>query len=143
VRQTQYDYLWVLTAASPDSGNAVGLISPALNAKVINTFLQQMSREVPADVHAVLIWDGAGYHTAGEVKPPPNITLLRLPPCSPQLNPIENLWHYLRSHCWSNRSYGDYDALFEAATTAWRKVCLDADLLKTVCAAPYVNERAD
>jgi transposase len=145
VRQTQYDYLWVLTAASPDSGNAVGLIAPSLNAKVINTFLRQMSRELPVDVHAVLIWDGAGYHTAGEVEAPPNVTLLRLPPCSPELNPIENLWHYLRSHCWSNRSYRDYDELFDAATDAWRRVCLNDELIKGVCAAPYLsaNERAD
>lgn len=80
VRQTQYDYLWVLTAACPGSGQSVGLISPTLNAKVINLFLEQMSHELKPDVHAVLIWDGAGFHTAGEVKVPENITLLKLPP---------------------------------------------------------------
>ena len=143
VRQTQYDYLWVLTAACPASGQSVGLISPSLNAGVINVFLAQMSRELPPDVHAVLIWDGAGFHTAGAVRVPANITLLKLPPYSPELNPVENLWHYLRSHHWSNRSYRDYDELFEAATEAWRAVCLDDDLMKTVCAAPYVRERAD
>jgi len=142
IRQTQYDYLWVLTAAAPASGASIGLISPSLNAKVINTFLEQMSRELAEDVHALLIWDGAGYHTANQVKPPANITLLQLPPCSPELNPIENLWHYLRSHHWSNRSYDDYDALFDAATQGWRKVCLDAELIKTVCSAPYLSERA-
>ena len=143
VRQTQYDYLWVLTAACPGSGQSIGLISPALNAKVINVFLKQMSRELKPDVQAVLIWDGAGFHTASEVKVPDNITLVKLPPYSPELNPIENLWHYLRSHHWSNRFYRDYDALFEAATDAWRKVCMNDELIKTVCSAPYILERAD
>ena len=139
VRQTQYDYLWVLTAACPGSGQSIGLISPTLNAKVINLFLTQMSRELAPDAHAVLIWDGAGFHTAGEVQVPTNITLLKLPPYSPELNPIENLWHYLRSHHWSNRFYRDYDALFDAAAHAWRAVCLNDELIKTVCAAPYLQ----
>jgi putative transposase len=133
----------VLTAACPASGQSVGLVSPSLNAGVINLFLAQMSRELPADVHAVLIWDGAGFHRAGAVRVPANITLLKLPPYSPELNPVENLWHYLRSHHWSNRSYRDYDELFDAATQAWRVVCLDHDLIKTACAAPYIRERAD
>lgn len=141
VRQTQYDDLWVLTAASPQSGQSIGLISPTLNAQVINLFLEQMSRELKPDVHAVLIWDGAGFHTAGEVKVPENIMLLKLPPYSPELNPIENLWHYLRSHHGSNRFYPDYDELFDAATQAWRAVCLNDELIKTVCSAPYIMER--
>jgi transposase len=145
IRQTQYDYLYVLSSACPSTGESVGLISPTLNAKVVNIFLDQMSRELAADVHAVLIWDGAGYHTANEVKVPENITVLKLPPYSPELNPIENLWHFLRSHHWSNRFYADYDELFEAATQAWRRVCLNPTVVKTVCAAPYLAaaERAN
>ncbi len=110
----------------------MGLLSPTLNAKVVNLFLAQMSQELPADVHAVMVWDGAGYHTARELKIPPNITILKLPPYSPELNPIENLWHYLRSHHWSNRFYKDYDALFDAAGEAWRKVCLNESRIRTV-----------
>jgi transposase len=66
------------------------------------------------------------------------VTLVQLPPYSPELNPIENLWHYLKSHYWSNRNYTDYDALEDAA---WQTAVLDQDLMKTVCAAPYL-ERA-
>lgn len=143
VRQTQYDYLWVLSAACPGTGQSIGLISPSLNAGVINLFLEQMSRELAPNVHAVLIWDGAGYHTARAVRVPANITLVKLPPYSPELNPVENLWHYLRSHHWSNRFYVSYDDLFDAATAAWRVVCLDEALIQTVCAAPYLPERAN
>ena len=55
---------------------------------------------------------------------------------SPELNPIENLWHYLKSHFWSNRAYADDEELEQAAIDAWHKAVLDADLMQTVCAAP-------
>ena len=64
---------------------------------------------------------------------------MKLPPYSPELNPIENLWHYLKSHFWSNRAYDDYDALEQAAVDAWEKAVLDPELMKTVCAATYLN----
>jgi hypothetical protein len=49
----------------------------------------------------------AGFHIAKALRVPENITLGQLPPYSPELNPIENLWHYLKSHFWSNRAYTD------------------------------------
>ena len=74
------------------------------------------------------------------LKIPDNVTLVPLPAYSPELNPIENLWHYLKSHFWSNRAYQDYDALEEAAMAAWqRRAVLDTELMKTVCAAPYLK----
>ncbi len=108
---------------------------------MVNTFLEQFSRTLADDEHAVLIWDGAGFHTSGFLKTPSNVTVLRLPAYSPELNPVENLWHYLKSHFWSNRAYDDYEALEAAAVSAWRTAVLDAALIKTVCAAPYI-ERA-
>ena len=142
VRQTEYQYLWVIGAVCPETGHAEGLLSPQLNTKIVNEFLAQFARTLPADEQAVMIWDGAGFHVAKELCVPENVTLVRLPPYSPELNPIENLWHYLKSHFWSNRAYDDYDALEQAAVDAWEKAVLDPELMKTVCAAHYLN-RAD
>jgi transposase len=141
VRQTEYEYLWVIGAVCPETGHAEGLLSPKLNTEMINVFLSQFAATLPADEHAVMVWDGAGFHRSGQLTVPPNITLIQLPPYSPELNPIENLWHYLKSHFWSNRSYEDYDALQSAAIAAWRTAVLDTDLMKTVCAAPYTQTR--
>ena len=134
IKQTQYDYLYVFSAVSPETGDACGLISSHVNTDVMNAFLEQFSRELPADVHAALILDRAGWHVAGALKVPENITLIHLPPKSPELNPVENLWHYLRSHYWSNRLYQTWDDLKFAATDAWRRVCLVPELIKSVCA---------
>jgi len=142
VRQTQYDYLYVLGAVCPGTGQSVGLLAPHLDTAMVNHFFEQFAQELGADVHAVLVWDQAGYHTAKALKVPPNVSLIALPPYSPELNPVENLWHYLRSHHWSNRCHQDYDDLTKAATHAWRHACLNADLMKTVCAVPYLT-RAD
>jgi transposase len=139
VRQTEYEYLWVLGAVCPETGHAEGLLSPQLNTKIINLFLQQFSATIPEGEHAVMIWDGAGFHTSKQLQIPGNVTLVQLPAYSPELNPIENLWHYLKSHFWSNRAYQDYDALEKAAMAAWQKAVLDTELMKTVCAASYLK----
>ena len=140
VRQTQYGYLYVLTAVCVGTGAASGLISPALNVGVVNLFLEQFARELPAGAHAVLVWDGAGFHTGNGLVVPPGVSLIQLVPYSPELNPVENLWHYLRSHYWSLRVYRDYEALEAAAMTAWRAVCLAPELVRSICAAPYVSD---
>ena len=139
LRQTEYEYLWVLGAVCPETGHAEGLLSPQLNTKIINIFLQQFSQTIPAEEHGVMVWDGAGFHTSKQLKVPDHVTLVQLPAYSPELNPIENLWHYLKRHFWSNRAYQDYDALEEAAMAAWQRAVLDTELMKTVCAAPYLK----
>lgn len=139
VKQTQYGYLYVLTAVCATTGMASGLITPTLNVAVINIFLAQFSGELPPGVHAILVWDGAGYHTSPDVTVPANVSVIQLVPYSPELNPVENLWHYLRSHYWSLRVYADIEALEDAAMSAWRRVCLIPKLVKTICSTSYAN----
>jgi hypothetical protein len=130
----------VIAAACPATGAATGILMPGLDTDVINVSLGEFSRQLAADVHAVLIWDGAGYHRSGSLELPGNVTLMRLPPYSPELNPIENLWHYLRSHYWSNRSYPDWEALKEAASEGLLAVGTNAARIRSVCAAPFLGE---
>lgn len=136
IRQTEYQSLWVLGAVCPDTGQAEGLLSPRLNTQVVNLFLEQFSASLAPQDQAVMIWDGAGFHRSKQLRVPDNITLLSLPAYSPELNPIENLWHYLKSHYWSNRAYADYDALEQAALDAWQHAVLNPERMKSVCATP-------
>jgi transposase len=114
-------------------------LAPSINVTTVNAFLREFSRELSEDVHAVLIWDQAGFHTASDIKVPENITIILLPPYSPQLNPVERLWQYLRQHYWSNRIYANYNALLEAATEAWHRVCLNPPNIKSICRTTYVE----
>jgi transposase len=139
IRQTRYEYLYVFSAVCPESGDATGLITPNVNTGTMNAFLEQFARELPPDVHAAVVLDRAGWHTAGSLGVPANVTLMLLPPKSPELNPVENLWHYLRSHYWSNRLYETWEDLKQAATAAWRAVCLVPELLRSICADTAVR----
>jgi putative transposase len=142
VRQNGRQWLYVLMAVCAATGTASALIMPELNTAVVNLFLEPFSQGLPTGVHAVLIWDGAGFHTGKDLVVPGNVSLIRLPPYSPELNPVEDLWHDLRSHHWSNREYEGYLGLQEEAIRSVRAVCLDAEKLKTICNADYVNRRA-
>jgi len=138
LRQTKYEWLYVIGAVCPQTGQSIGLLSPYINAEIMNIYLQQFSRELALNVHAVLIWDRAGFHKSKELRIPGNVTIIPLPSYSPELNPVENLWHYLRSHYWANLAYVDYDDLRYAAVEAWQKTALDPEIIKSVCRARYV-----
>jgi hypothetical protein len=85
----------------------------------------------------------AARRATGSCRQQANRTLIPLPPCSPELNGGENLWRYLRSHCWSNRAYRDDDELFVVAETSWCQHGLDTDLIKSVCVVCFVCANND
>jgi transposase len=128
-----------LATVCPSNGQTAGLLSPYIDARIINIFLQQFSKQLADDVHAVLIWDQAGFHRSKELIVPDNISIIELPAYSPELNPTENLWQYFRGHYWSNRSYDGYDDLRQAAVEAWQKSALNPEIIKSVCRAKYVE----
>jgi transposase len=140
-KQTAYGNLHVLTAVGPATGQAEGLISPRLNAAVVPLFLDGLAATIPHGTHIMLVWDGAGYHVAGELRAPPNITPVTLPPYSPELNPVERLWLYLRQHHGSNRTYPDVEAVEEAAVTGWRSVGLNEAKVRSICRCDYLEPR--
>jgi transposase len=140
-RRNGRESLYVLTATCAASGAAFGLIMPELNTAVVNQFLEEFARQLAPGARAVLLWDNAPYHAGGDLVVPANVSRIGLLPYSPELNPVEDLWHYLRARRWSNRVYADHDALLEAASEAWCKVCLDPEKIRSICAAPYLDRR--
>jgi len=140
VRQTKYEWVYLYAAVEPATGESVALLAPNVDAGTFNVFLRMLAEELKPGEHAVLILDGAGWHKSKSLVVPASVTCLLLPPYSPELNPVENLWHYLRSHHLSNRAYADYDDLLDAGSQAWRR--LTPDVIKSVCRCPYL-ERAE
>lgn len=74
-------------------------------------YLDEISSQVTSGAHAVLILDHAGWHTTENLAVPPNITLLPLPPTSPEFNPEENIWQFIRDNWLSNRTFKSYDVI--------------------------------
>ena len=93
---------------------------PAANTDMMSLHLAEISACVAPEAQVALVIDGAGWHQpGGRLKVPQNITLLHLPPYSPELNPVENVWAYLRSNKLSNRVFDTYEAIVDACCDAW------------------------
>jgi putative transposase len=82
--------------------------------------LAEISTQIAPGAHAVITLDGAGWHQqGGKLRVPDNISLLPLPPYSPELNPQENIWQFLRQNYLANRVFETYAALVDACCEAW------------------------
>ena len=118
-RDSRYDWAYIFGAVCPERAVGVGLVMPHADSEAMNLHLREISRAIAPQAHAVLVLDGAGWHVSGALKPPDNVTLLCLPPYAPELNPVENVWEYLRQNKLAIRVYDNYDAIVEACCTAW------------------------
>ncbi len=124
-RQTKdqrYQSAYIFGAICPARGTGAAVVMPKANTDAMQRHLEEISRRVRRTSHAVLLLDRAGWHTTGALAVPPNITLVFLPPRSPELNPAENIWQYLRQNHLSNRVFATYDDILEAACQAWNRL---------------------
>ena len=94
--------------------------------------LDEISQHVARNAHAVLVMDRAGWHTTDKLKVPKNLTLIFLPSRSPELNPVENIWQYLRSNWLSNSVFDDYDAIIDAACNAWTRLMAQPQTINSI-----------
>ena len=136
VKQTEYDWIYLFGAVHPQTGNSSALLTPTVNTGYMNHHLRFISEQAGPEVHVILVLDQAGWHTAKGLEVPENITLLYLPAYSPELNPIERLWSYLKSHYLSNRVYADYEQLLDAGKQAWNRI--RPERLSSICQAQWI-----
>jgi transposase len=85
-----------------------------------------------------MVLDGAGWHSSGELQPPPNMRLLNLPPYAPELNPVEHFWDELREKRFHNRVFDCIDALEDHLEIALRDFELDPQCIKSIVAWPWI-----
>lgn len=107
VRDTRYEWAYLFGAVCPQRGTGAGLVLPRADTEAMTLHLAEIAAMVTPGAHAVLVLDGAGWHRGGDLVVPPNLTLLKLPPYAPELNPAENIWEYLRKKKLANRLYED------------------------------------
>jgi hypothetical protein len=120
VRDNRHDTAYIFGAICPARGAGAAIITPAVNTECMNLHLAEISSQVTPGAIAALICDGAGWHqTGGELVLPHNIVMLPLPPYSPELNPMENVWDFLRANRLSAKVWDTYDAILRACADAW------------------------
>ena len=102
--------------------------------------LAEISCHVAPGAHAVLVCDGVGWHkTGGRLRVPGNISLLRLPPYSPELNPVENIWEYLRANTLSNSVFNTYDIIVDRCCAAWTWLMDAPDRIRSLATTPWTK----
>ncbi len=131
-RDSRYQWAYIFAAICPERATGAALVMPYANTEAMALHLEEISRAVTAGAHCALVLDGAGWHISPKLKLPPNITLIRLPPYAPELNPTENVWEYLRKNNLALRVLDDYDAIVEACCTAWNNLIAIPDRLASI-----------
>jgi len=106
----------------------------------MNLHLREISTQVAPGAHAILVVDRAGWHrTGGKLMIPDNISLLHLPPYSPELNPVENIWQYLRQNYLSNRVYASYKDIVKACCEAWNKLIATPAAIRSIATRDWAK----
>ncbi len=93
---------------------------------------RRISSQVTPGAHAVVILDQAGWHTTKKLSLPDNLTLLPLPPRAPELNPVENIWQFMRQNWLSNRVFPTYDAILDAGCEAWSRLIAQPETITSI-----------
>ena len=98
------------------------LMLPFANTRAMQMHRDKISCNVAAKAHGAVLMDRAGWHSTDKLKVPNNLTVILLPSRSPALNPVENIWQYLRQNWLSNRVFEIYDAILETDCQTWNKL---------------------
>ena len=128
----RYESAYLFGAICPVRGTGAALAMPYANTEAMQVHLDEIGRTVAKGAHAVLLLDRAGWHTTDQLVVPKNLTLVFLPSRAPELNPVENIWQYMRANWLSNRVFETYDAIIDAACDAWNRLIAQPDTITSI-----------
>jgi hypothetical protein len=131
-KDQRYANAYLFGAICPARDTDAALVFALADASTMQHHLNEISRCVATGAHGVLTLDKAGWHTTRKLNVPANISLLHLPPASPELNPTENIWQYLRQTYLSNRVFRDYDDVVEASSSARNRPTVEKNRIASI-----------
>lgn len=136
--QTVREYTYAYGALCPADGALCSLIMPTMHAACFELFCAEVSGRHPEEL-VVMVCDGAGSHTAGELSLPDNVRLLTLPPYSPELNPVEQLWDLIRERRFSNRAYDSLGEVEDDLADELRALEGEGATIRSLAGRPWVT----
>ena len=113
---------YIFGAICPQHGKGAALVLPSCNTRAMSLHLAEIATEVAPGAHAVVLLDQAGWHLSSQLVVPSTITLQPLPPKCPELNPVENVWQFMRDNWLSNRVFQSCDDLLDHCCDAWNRL---------------------
>jgi hypothetical protein len=130
---------YLFGAICPEQETGAAVVMPRADTEAMQHHLDEIASCVAPGAHAVVILDQAGWHTTGKLRLPEHLSLLPLPPKSPELNPAENVWQFLRQTKLSNRIFDGYDAIVSAACQAWNDLIADPGRIKSIATRQWAT----
>jgi transposase len=113
---------YIFGAICPAEGKGAGLVLPRCTTEAMTLHLAEIATMIEPGAHAILVLDKAGWHISKALEIPANITLVPLPAKSPELNPVENIWQFMRDNWLSNRVFKSYKDIVDHCCFAWNKL---------------------
>lgn len=113
---------YIFGAICPAEGKGAALVLPRCTTEAMTLHLAEIATMVAPGAHAVLVLDKAGWHISKALVIPSNITLVPLPAKSPELNPVENIWQFMRENWLSNRVFKSYTDIVDHCCFNWNKL---------------------
>lgn len=141
-RDHRYGYCYLFGAACAARQAAVGLVAPKANTEWMNEHLAAISAAVSEGAPGVVVLDGAGWHRSGDLAVPENLRLLVLPPYSPELNPMEQVFQYLKANRFANRVFATVAAVQAACAAAWAWLCSTPERVASILQREWVTAAA-
>jgi hypothetical protein len=139
-RDQRHRWAYIFGAVCPARATGAALVLPTVNSELMNLHLAEISQTVATGAHAILVLDGAGWHqSGGRLSVPDNITLLPLPPYAPELNPVENVWEFLRANSLSHTVWDTVDEIVDACCDAWNTLIRNPELITSIASRTWAN----
>lgn len=133
VRQQQFMYQYIFGAVCPEEKVAAAIIAPSANAVSMQLHLDEISLHIPEGKHGVIVMDQASWHINQLLRIPKNISVLHLPPYSPELNAQEPVWRVLKDRFFNNRVYESSEEIAHVACEAWNTWIQNPNEIASLC----------
>jgi transposase len=130
-----YKNFYVYSSLCPESGEIFSLYLPRVNTKMMNIYLEELSNYFSRE-KLILIMDCAGWHKSKDLKVPDNIEIEYLPPYSPELNPVERLWKWLKNNTIHNRIFEKLEDIMASLTDELK--ALTREKIMSLCRCSYL-----
>jgi transposase len=124
----------------PARDAGVALVMTRIDTAAMNLFLVELSQAVAPGAHGIVLMDTAGRHTASELRVPENLSLVFLPPYSPELNPIERLWLHLRDNRLSHCVFQTTEGIINSCCKAWNWLLAETGRIRSLCSYPWLEQ---
>lgn len=139
VKQQQFEYVYLFASVCPARGIEEAIEVPWVNKEIMVNQLEKISKATEKDRHVVVIMDGASWHTDDIASELNIVSVIKLPPYATEINPIEQVWNWLRQHCLANQSFTNYNDIVSKVCSVWNDFLECRNRVTNMCERDWIG----